>query len=156
MRSRSLVLAIVAGISFPAAAWAEPGIATGDVNMRTGPGTGNPVITMIPAGSPVEVFGCPTWCRVAYAGHEGWASSNYISTGYAERPRVIYEPTPPTVAVYDPYPFRYVYGSGPYTGPYWRGHHHRPGWDDDYGYWRDDYRWRHRRHGISFEFGFGG
>ena len=154
MRYRLLVLAaaIASGVALPAAAWAAPGIATGDVNMRTGPGIGNPVITTIPAGASIEVFGCPGWCHVAYAGHEGWVSSNYVSTGYAEGPRVIYEPSPP-VAVYDPYPFRYAYRSGPYVGQYWRGHHRRPWVYDDYGYWRDD--WRYRRPGVSFQFGFG-
>lgn len=156
MRSRSIVIAAVvaASIGLPAAAWAAPGITTGDVNMRTGPGTGNPVITTIPAGSEVEVFGCPRWCQVAYRGLEGWVSPNYVRTGYAERPRVIYE-APPPVAVYDPYPFRYAYRSGPYVGPYWRGHRRGDWWDDRYGHWRDDYWWRHRRPGISFEFGFG-
>jgi uncharacterized protein YraI len=140
--------AVAGGLVWSTAAEADVGTATGSVNMRTGPGTAYPVITTIPAGAEVEVLGCPTWCQVVYAGREGWASSNYIATDYADYspPGVIYEPAPVV---------RYAYRTPPRA--YFR--HGRPWWDDRYGYWRDrDPRWYDRgwRHGpgISFEFGW--
>ena len=148
MLARHLTLAgaVVGSLAF-SAAQAAPGVATGDVNMRTGPGTSYGKITTIPAGAPVEVFDCPSWCQVAYAGREGWVSSNYIATG--GEGAALYEPVPPVV-VYErpPMPAR----------TYWR--HGRPWWDDRYdtwydgrSYWYGD-RWYDRpRSGISFSFG---
>jgi uncharacterized protein YraI len=130
-------------------------MATGDVNMRSGPGTNYAHITTIPAGAPVEVFSCPSWCQVAYAGREGWVSSNYIAAGaggavYGRAPAVVYQPAP--VVVYE----------RPIMPPraYWR--YGRPWWDDRYDAWHDGYgywygdRWYDRpRSGISFSFGIG-
>jgi len=56
------------------------GVAISDVNMRTGPGTGYPVITTIPGGAPVEVLGCQSWCSVIYRGTEGFVSGRYVQT----------------------------------------------------------------------------
>jgi uncharacterized protein YraI len=135
------------------AAQAAPGVATGSVNMRTGPGTAYAKITTIPAGAQVEVFGCPTWCQVSYAGRQGWASSNYISTAaYAPPRRDVYVER----RVYPPTP-RYVYRAPLPARQHWR--YGRPWWDDRYhtwhdghGYWYDD-RWYSRpRSGFSFGF----
>lgn len=139
------------------AAQAAPGVATGSVNMRTGPGTNYAKITTIPAGAPVEVFGCSSWCQVAYGGAQGYASARYISTGggYAPAPPV-YQPAPPPV-VYAP-PRGYGYRAPMPPRAYWR--YGRPWWDDRYHAWYDgrdwwDGRgWRGRpRSGIYFEFG---
>src|SRR3954471_8811608 len=63
-----LSAAVLAGALLTAsAANAAPGVATGDVNMRSGPGTGYSVITTIPAGAPLEIYGCSSWCQVGYA-----------------------------------------------------------------------------------------
>lgn len=142
-RSLYAVGALSAALLWSGAAAADPGNVTGNVNMRAGPGTQFSVITTIPAGAPIEVFGCERWCRVAYGGREGYVSGNYVRTGYAEyrpAPRVYYRPAPPPVI-------------------YWRDRD--PWWDDDYPgwYWRDRHRWHdpwHRRHGggIHFSFGF--
>jgi len=129
--------ALAASLVWSGTALAVPGEATGDVNMRTGPGTQYQRIATIPAGAPVEVLGCPSWCQVVYAGRQGWVSSNYVaaasSRGYA-----------PPVYAYEPAP-RYAYRSAPpvvyfdYDRPRWRdryyGRHHddwwynRRGWD---------------------------
>lgn len=146
-RSLLAASALAGTLLFAGTAVAAPGSTTGNVNMRTGPGTQYGVITTIPAGAPVEVFGCQSWCQVAYAGSEGYVSGNYITTGYAP------EPAPAPTAYYRSAP---VYTAPLYTAPvyaappvvYW-GH---PG---PYRYYRDPY-WRYprARSGVHFSFGF--
>ena len=46
--------ALFFAVGAPAVAWAVPGFSTGNVNMRAGPSTANPVVTTIPSGSPVD------------------------------------------------------------------------------------------------------
>jgi SH3-like domain-containing protein len=61
--------------------------ATTDLNVRAGPGTGNPVIGVIGAGEPVSVGACIEsggWCSVAFDGGEGWVSRAYL-TGMSGR-----------------------------------------------------------------------
>jgi len=75
---------IAAGALFLAAtgiAAAAPGVATGNVNLRTGPGTGYARIATIPAGARVEILRCPRWCEVVHAGRRGWVSASYIARG---------------------------------------------------------------------------
>jgi uncharacterized protein YraI len=67
------------------AAAAAPGVATGTVNLRAGPGTNYARIAVIPAGAPVEVLRCPRWCEVIHAGRRGWASASYIARGPGTR-----------------------------------------------------------------------
>src|SRR6185312_3000113 len=107
----------------------------GNVNMRAGPGTGYAVITTIPAGAPIEVIGCSSWCQVAFGGTEGFASANYVSgarvgTSYGAAAPYAYAAPP----VYEGY-----YGDGYYGDRYY---------DDSYygGYGP----------GLSFSFGFDG
>ena len=84
MRTSYLAVAALGGaLLWSAAAEAAPGTATGSVNLRTGPSTGYARIATIPAGAPVEVLQCSSWCEVIYNGHRGWASRSYIATGYA-------------------------------------------------------------------------
>ena len=141
---RTLTAGLIAAAGLVANnAAADPGTATGNVNMRTGPGTGYPVITTIPAGAPIEVLGCPSWCQVAYAGTQGYVSGRYVSgAGYVQQaPQAYYAPGP----TYAPMPAPRAY----YRSAY-------PWWDD--GYYDDDWGWRHRYGygpGIGFSFGFG-
>jgi uncharacterized protein YraI len=90
MRFRSLLAvgAFAAALAVPIVAEAAPARTTGTVNMRSGPGTGYMSFGAIPAGSRIEVFGCSSWCRVAWAGKRGWVSANYVSSvgaRYAKR-----------------------------------------------------------------------
>jgi len=68
-----------------------------DLNMRTGPSTGYPVVRVLPAGATVGVFGCnsaQTWCQLSYAGSSGWAAARYLrfqSAGPQPQP----QPQPP-------------------------------------------------------------
>lgn len=61
------------------------GFATANVNMRSGPSTGYPAVTVIPAGSPVVINGCMSsvnWCDVSFYGGRGWVSGNYVQASY--------------------------------------------------------------------------
>ena len=75
------ILATTAMAGALVASTAAAGVATGNVNLRTQPTVQAPRITTIPAGAQVQVHSCPSWCNVTYAGHTGWASSNYIDPG---------------------------------------------------------------------------
>jgi hypothetical protein len=69
--------------------------ATTNLNVRAGPGTGNPVIGVIGAGDPVSVGACTEsggWCSVAFEGGEGWVSRAYL-TGMSGRAVVSDEAT---------------------------------------------------------------
>jgi uncharacterized protein YraI len=166
MKTRALLAAsvLLGTLAWSAGASAqELAVATGNVNMRTGPGTGYPVIMTIPAGAQVQVFGCPSWCQVAYAGQQGWASSNYISTGFAQRqvvPGYAYQPAPVVRYAYRP---AYAFGGpviafgGSFDDDDWRWRRRGDWWDDDDWHWRrhdDDFWWGRPRSGVSFEFGF--
>lgn len=80
-------------------AFAATAMVTTPLHMRTGPGTGYPVITTMPDGAVVDVRGCVRgydWCRVDWAGFDGWASANYLafrSGHYVHRPFAIYGAT---------------------------------------------------------------
>lgn len=61
------------------------GYATANVNMRSGPSTAYPAVTVIPAGSPVTINGCMSavnWCDVSFYNGRGWVSGNYVQASY--------------------------------------------------------------------------
>lgn len=127
------------------AAAATAAIATTDLNMRTGPGTGYQRFATIPAGNRVTVYGCATgynWCDVDWAGYRGWVSGTYLAyrqgTTYYDRPMSsvgIYIGVP--VIGYDVYSYHDRYYRG---RPWYRSHYERPRYDD----WRDRPRYRER------------
>jgi hypothetical protein len=134
---------------------AEPGASTAvthsSVNLRNGPGTSYTIVTLIPAGSSVDVSDCKSgWCQVTFNGNNGYIIETSIAPGapaagaarrlgpppgYAGPPGAPppgygapppgYYPPPPG---YYPPPPGYYYGYGPYYGPYWG--------------WRRGYWWR--------------
>ena len=62
-------------------AFAESATVTGsDVNMRSGPGTGYPVVNCLPRGTAVTVTdrSNPDWYAVTYDGQSGFISSRYL------------------------------------------------------------------------------
>jgi len=118
-----------------------------NVNLRQGPGTTYTVITLIPAGAPVEISGCNAgWCQAAFQGQHGYIIATSIAPpggpggpppgapppgalAGPDQPIPVapgapppgYYPPPPG---YIPPPPPYYYGYyGPYYGygPYWRG-----------------------------------
>ena len=54
--------------------------ATDDLNLRSGPGTGEAVLTVIPAGAAVAVTGPASgeWLPLRYAGVTGWSFAAYL------------------------------------------------------------------------------
>lgn len=71
-----------------AAAFAQPGVATGAVNVRTGPGTGYSKIGTLSAGEYVDVGDCQgSWCYVdRQSGKDGWVSVNYLQPVNNQQP----------------------------------------------------------------------
>lgn len=69
-----------------ATAFAQPGVATGAVNVRTGPGTGYSKVGTLSAGEHVDVKDCQgSWCFVdRNAGTDGWVSANYLQPAAAQ------------------------------------------------------------------------
>src|SRR5436190_257760 len=67
-----------------AAAEASPAITSGNVAMRCEPGSTHRVVVRIPAGAPIEVFECSTWCRIGFAGTYGYVPADYVMGGYTE------------------------------------------------------------------------
>ncbi|WP_375656231.1 MULTISPECIES: SH3 domain-containing protein [unclassified Bartonella] len=57
-------------------------VASGQVSLRTGPATAYKVISMVPMGAKVQIYGClsnKTWCSLGYHGKVGWASARYVN-----------------------------------------------------------------------------
>lgn len=123
---------------------------TTDLNLRAGPGTQYPVITTIPYGSQVRVYGCLrgySWCDVFWAGTRGWVSARYLGYAYQQRDRVIAEIGPaiglPIIAFsFGDYAERHYHDRPFYRD--WR----RRYWDHDHGRW--DWS-RDRRRGRDWD-----
>ena len=115
-----------------ASASAAPAYVMTNVNMRSGPGTTNEIVTKIPGGSLVDANNCKDgWCEVSWQGKNGFAIQTALdlSGRVPSRPSTAYRPAPvypgyiessPPV-YYGPAPYYYY---GPryryYGGPYWR------------------------------------
>lgn len=75
-------LAALALMATTAAASAASAYATGNVNVRSGPGTYYGVVDTLRRGEQVDVQQCQgSWCYVAKRGPDGWVSANYLSRG---------------------------------------------------------------------------
>jgi hypothetical protein len=104
---------------------------TASVNLRSGPGTDQEVITTIPAGSTVRVTSCSgEWCEVTWNGRSGYAIARNLSIG-APRQAGGYGPRPGYPGGPQP-----GYPGGPQpgypSGPQ-RGYGPQPGYDGGYG-----------------------
>ena len=72
-------------LAAPITAMAADGYVTGNVNLRAGPDTQYPALTVIPAGTPVSVQGCTRdweWCDVIAYNDRGWVAGNFIQYDY--------------------------------------------------------------------------
>lgn len=124
----TLCVGVLTALSAAYAA-ASPAYVASNLNMRSGPGTSNEIVTRIPGGSLVDASNCKDgWCEVSWQGKNGFAiqtaldmsgrvpsrprtsyAPGYPGPGYVEAPPPVYYGPP---AYYGP---RYYYG-----GPYWR------------------------------------
>lgn len=81
MSPKLTIAAVLAATLFTStAALAAPGVVTGAVNMREGPGTGYDIITQLKKGKFVDIDECDAgWCEVDVNGHEGFVSASYLA-----------------------------------------------------------------------------
>lgn len=76
--------ALVLGMA--GAAMAAPAIATGSVNVRTGPSTQYQRVDTLQRHERVDVVGCRSgWCYVEHRGADGWVSGNYLQAIRGQR-----------------------------------------------------------------------
>jgi uncharacterized protein YraI len=123
--------ALAAALALPSVAAAVPGFTTGNVNVRTGPGTQYQAIATAPAGSGVDILGCMpgrTWCDIVLGNLRGWVSGRYVQEGGA----VVQQYVVPRYVAPSPV-VRFSFGNTWYD-------------DDDDWRWRSHYRPRHRHH----------
>jgi hypothetical protein len=62
----------------PGASGTSGVVARTAVNMRSGPDRNSPVVTVVAAGTPVEVRSCDYWCEVVVSGQQGWIYQDYL------------------------------------------------------------------------------
>lgn len=102
MLKKSLfALGILAGASSVAAA-ATVAVATGNVNLRAGPSTAYPVVTVVPVGARIATYGCLTgysWCDITFGSYRGWVAANYIQIVYQGAPVVLTPAVAPAAGV---------------------------------------------------------
>ena len=79
-------------------AFAAPGHATANANVRSGPGLGYKVVDTLETGEYVIVIDCLTnWCEIHRVGADGWVyRSLLINPYYSTGPGKGYEFPPPT------------------------------------------------------------
>lgn len=143
--NKKALAAGIAGLAMfasTAAAFAAPAVATGNVNVRSGPSTQYQRVDTLKRGERVEVTSCRGgWCFVEKRGPDGWVSSNYLNTrgghggGTVVRPGVnieinIGKPTPQRPQ--PPRPPRPDHGG-------WNGGNHGGGWNGGHGGWDRDW-----------------
>jgi len=75
--SAAIGVALVLGVS--GAAFAASAIATGNVNVRSGPSAQYQRVDSLRRNQVVEVTGCRDgWCYIEKRGNDGWVSANYL------------------------------------------------------------------------------
>ena len=120
--------ALTAGVS--AASATAVSIATAKVNLRAGPSTTYPVVTVVPQGARIFTYGCAadyTWCDVAFGNYRGWVSASYLQVVYAGRPVVLTPALAPVVGL----------TVVEFNRVYWDTYHAAQPW---YGSWATYYR----------------
>jgi hypothetical protein len=57
------------------------------VNMRSGPSNGSSVVSVVAAGSAVDVIRCNYWCQVQVGGQTGWIYQDFLDGPIDRRTR---------------------------------------------------------------------
>lgn len=68
-------------LCLPLSAVAADGYVSADVNLRTGPGTEYPAVTVVPRWTGLQVQGCVegySWCDVLVGAERGWIYAQYL------------------------------------------------------------------------------
>lgn len=119
---------LVAGTASVSAATVA--VATGNVNLRAGPSTAYPVVTVVPAGARILTHGCLagySWCDIAFGNARGWVAASYIQVVYKGGPVVLTPAIAPAVGV----------AVAAYNRAYWDAYYPAYPW---YGAWARYYR----------------
>lgn len=133
----SLVLSGAMVLGVAGAAMAAPAVSTGNVNIRSGPGTQYERVGVLARNQLVDVTGCRGgWCYIEQRGRDGWVSANYLQ---AERRQSSSRPS---------VNFSFSFGNVPEAPrpqrpqrpqrPDWNGGHHggnNGGWNGHNGGW---------------------
>jgi uncharacterized protein YraI len=139
------------------AAFAAPAVATGSVNVRSGPSTQYQKVDTLQRNQVVEVTGCRGgWCYAEKRGPDGWVSANYLRSvavqSQRNRPSINFSinfGTAPTVT--PPRQHEQHWGPGRDRDRDWNRGNDR---GDNRGNDRGDYRGNDRNNGgFSFSFG---
>lgn len=64
------------GVLYATVTLSQPGSV---LNLRSGPGTSNSILTTIPNGAKVEVISKGTWSQVKYNGIVGYVQNSYLT-----------------------------------------------------------------------------
>lgn len=115
----TLGIAVAALVGSAAAALAAPAFATGNVNVRSGPGTGFGVIDVLRRGESVDIDHCRgSWCFVSGPASDGWVSANYLARDrFDDRFDDDFYVAPRVIRPYRPYrPYRPWRGSSACIG----------------------------------------
>ena len=81
------VAGLGAAVTILTAGAALAAVATGSVNVRSGPGTGYQVLDQLYAGEHVSVVDhAGGWCGISRAGADGWVSCAYLAGGRGPEP----------------------------------------------------------------------
>ncbi|WP_341990588.1 SH3 domain-containing protein [Azorhizobium sp. AG788] len=102
MRKTCVVAAVILAASAGMASAATGAVAVSNVNLRAGPSTAYPAVTVVPAATPIVTYGCLpgyTWCDVGYGPYRGWVAAPYIQVVYQGAPVVLTAPVAPRVGV---------------------------------------------------------
>lgn len=73
-------IALTALAASTVTALAVDGVATGNVNVRTGPGTNYTKVDTLYKGEKIDIKECKSgWCYIEHSGPDGWVSGNYLA-----------------------------------------------------------------------------
>jgi uncharacterized protein YraI len=126
-------------LAAPAAALAARGEATTNVNMRAGPGTEYPAVSLIPADARIDIHGClkdGAWCDVSWRGNRGWVDARYLD--YFRGGHYVYLPDYVNIIDVPLVTFS--------LGDYWNDYYVGEPWYGRLGYWQGFWR-SHGRYG---------